>query len=102
MKIFHTEISLGLTILLVLLTIVFFFIVVPFMLVVGICCLFNYIFTGRTPTETYRQNKARRHDRVYEGPEDHMPGGDASANDDTIECEVISARTVDENDREAR
>ena len=102
MKIFNTEISLGLTILLVLLTILFFFIVVPFMIVVGICCLFNYIFTGRTPAETYRQNKADRHDRIYEGPADHAPQDNVSATDETIECEVISARTLDENDREAR
>ena len=91
--------NLLMTIVLVFLTIVLAIIVVPFLIIVAVCCLFSYIVMGISPLVFFNRNKERRHERIYEGqdlqvpPRDGAPGKPA---DDTIECEVISARTVSE------
>ena len=85
------------TIVLVFLTIVLAIIVIPFLIIVAICCLFSYAFMGLSPIFFFSRNNARRTD--YEGqspqapPQESIPG--AAGHDDTIECEVISARTVE-------
>ena len=84
------------TIVLVFLTIVLAIIVIPFLIIVAICCLFSYIIMGISPIFFF--NRARRSDGIYEGqsrqepPQESIPG---AGHDDTIECEVISARTVE-------
>ena len=95
----------GMVVLLVILAILFAFIVVPVLIIGGFCWLLCQAITGRSPAELYIRNRARRHARNYEGPfERETPPQDensASADgDDTIECEVISARTLDENGHE--
>ena len=105
MKVVRTNLSPGMIVLLVFLAVLFAFIVVPVLL-----CLWVYsALTGRSPVDLYLRNKSRRRSHVYEGPfgresrtqedgEDSASGGD----DDTIECEVVSARTLDENGQENR
>ena len=97
MKIFSPN-NLLMTIVLVFLTIVLAIIVVPFLIIVAVCCLFSYIVMGISPLIFFNRNKERRHERIYEGPEQVPPRDGASGKpaDDTIECEVISARTVSE------
>ena len=96
----------GMVVLLVILAILFAFIIVPILLVGGFCWLVCQAVTGSSPAELYIRNKARRHSRNYEAPfERHdSPPQDRHASsadgDDTIECEVMSARTLDENGRE--
>ena len=95
----------GMVVLLVILAILFAFIIVPILIIGGFCWLVCQAVTGSSPAELYLRNKARRHARNYEGPfERETPPQDensASADgDDTIECEVISARTLDENGHE--
>ena len=96
MKIFSSNNPL-MTIVLVFLTIVLTIIVVPFLIIVAVCCLFNYVVMGISPLVFFNRNKERRHDRNYEGPDQQVPPRDGASGkpaDDTIECEVISARTV--------
>ena len=104
MKFVRSNLSPGMIILLVFLAVLFAVIVVPVLL-----CWFVYsAITGRSPAESYLRNKARRRSRIYEGPFEHRSPApdedDVSANgdDDTIECEVVSARTIDENGQEIR
>lgn len=103
MKIFSPN-SLLMTIVLVILTIGLAVIVVPFLIIVAICCLFSYIVMGISPLIFFNRNKARRHDMTYEGPRQDPPrdGASGKPDDDTIECEVISARTVSESPGEDR
>ena len=98
MKIFSPN-NLLMTIVLVFLTIVLAIIVVPFLIIVAVCCLFSYIVMGISPLVFFNRNKERRRERIYEGPDQQVPprdGASGAASDDTIECEVISARTVSE------
>ena len=90
------------TIVLVFLTIVLFIIVIPFLLIVAICCLFSYIIMGISPLVLFNRHKEHRHDMIYEGPYRQDPLQDAPASsagsdndNDAIECEVISVRTVE-------
>lgn len=87
--------NLLMTFVLVLLTILLAIIVVPFLIIVAVCCLFSYIVMGISPLFFFNRDKERRH----EGPNPQGPGTGASAklSDETIECEVISARTVNES-----
>ena len=99
MKFFSPN-NLLMTIVLVFLTIVLAVIVVPFLIIVAICCLFSYIVMGISPLVFFNRNKERRHERIYEGPDQQKPprdGASARPSDETIECEVISARTVSES-----
>ena len=102
MKIFSSNNPL-MTIVLVFLTIVLAIIVVPFLLIVAVCCLFSYIVMGISPLVFFNRNKERRHvsdERTNpQGPRD---GASAKPADETIECEVISARTVSESSGEDR
>ena len=109
MKIIRTNLPPALTVLLIVLAvffvIIFAFIVIPVLIIIGFCWLVVYAVTGHAPSpvELYRRNRARRRARNYEGPferqDDSGEAGRADG-DDTIECEVISARTIDENGRE--
>ena len=88
------------TIVLVFLTIVLAIIVIPFLIIVAICCLFSYAFMGLSPIFFFSRNKPRRSDGIHTGPYRQAPpqGGsisDPAGRDETIECEVISARTVE-------
>ena len=92
--------------LLIPIAILFLMIAIPIFIfawiISGIVCL----VTGRSPLELYLRNKMNRSSRFfYREPSGQMPREEASghaAEDDTIECEVISARTIDENGREIR
>ena len=101
MKIFSSNNPL-MTIVLVFLTIVLAIIVVPFLIIVAVCCLFSYIVMGISPLVFFNRNKERRHDMTYNGPRQEPPrdGTSGKPADDTIECEVISARTVSERSGE--
>ena len=105
MKFFHTNLPIGMTILLVLLTILLSFILVPFLLVVVFCWFVRVILSGFSPLNHYRSGKDCSPSRIYDGlSEQKQPGnGNSSApNDETIDCEVLSARTFDENGQEIR
>jgi len=81
------------TIVLVFLTIVLFIIVIPFLIIVAICCLFSYIVMGISSV-FLSGGRGEHRDGVHGEPDtttDAAPG----AGDDTIECEIISARTVE-------
>ena len=87
------------TIVLVFLTIVLAIIVIPFLIIVAVCCLFSSLVMGISPIFFFNRNKGRRDDGIYAGssrqtpPHDSIPGD--AGHDDAIECEVISARTVE-------
>ena len=89
------------TIVLVLLTIALAIIVIPFLIIVAICCLFSYIVMGissiflpNRPRESHREGQYRQATLRDDAA---APG----AGDDTIECEVISARTVEHEESAA-
>ena len=109
MKIIHTELSPGMIVLLVILAVLFAFIVIPLLVIIGFCWLVCNAVTGSSPLELYLRRKARRRSTdIYEGPFAQDDAGQddvretSAANDDTIDCEVISARTFDENGQEIR
>lgn len=108
MQIFRTNLTPGMTVLLVILAILFAAIVIPLLLIGGFVWLVCNAITGSTPLELYHRRKACRRSGIYEGPfaQDNDTEDDvretAAASDDTIECEVISARTFDENGQEIR
>ena len=108
MQFIRTNLTPGMIVLLVVLAILFAFIVVPVLLIAGFCWIVCSAVTGSTPLELYLRRKARRRSNVYEGPFERDPGSEddvretAASGDDTIECEVISARTFDENGQEIR
>jgi len=101
MRILRTNLNLppGLVILLVIL-------LIPILLFVGVIYLICWAILGAAPSlfGLFPNNKGRRRSRVYEGPYRDNGAGNARRNaasdDDAIECEVISARTIDENGRE--
>ena len=104
MKFFHTNLPIGMTILLVLLTILLSFILVPFLLIVVFCWFVRVILSGFSPLNYYRRGEdcslSPVFDRMSEQNQ-NQPGSSAS-NDETIDCEILSARTIDENGREIR
>ena len=108
MQIFRTNLTPGMIVLLVILAVLFAFIVVPVLLIAGFCWLVCNAVTGSSPLELYLRRKARRRANIYEPPfaQDNAEQDDvretAASSDDTIECEVISARTFDENGQEIR
>lgn len=108
MQIFRTNLTPGMTVLLVILAILFAAIIIPLMLIGGFCWLVCNAVTGSSPLELYLRRKARRRSSIYEGSfeQDNATQDDvretSASNDDTIDCEVISARTFDENGQEIR
>ena len=102
MKIIRTNLSPGMTALLLILLLPLVFLAVAVLIIGGFLGLVFWAITGSSPFSFFRQNKARRRDRVFSGPFPRNDGGDSgAADDDTIECEVISARTV-EHEPDAR
>ena len=98
MRILRTNLNLppALVILLVIL-------LIPILIFVGLIYLICWAVFGAAPTlfGLFPRNGARRRSQVYEGPYRRARTTDSSADsDDAIECEVISARTIDENGRE--
>ena len=108
MQILRTNLTPGMIVLLVILAILFAAIIIPLMLIGGFCWLVCNAVTGSTPLELYLRRKARRRSNIYEGAytQDNATQDDvretAASGDDTIDCEVISARTFDENGQEIR
>ena len=107
MRYVRTNLTPGMIVLLVILGIVFAAVVVPVLLIAGFCWIVCSIVTGSSPLELYLRHKALRRSRFHGEPfeQDSAPEDDgepSAANDDTIECEVISARTIDENGQEIR
>ena len=101
MRILRTNLNLppGLVILLVIL-------LIPILIFVGFVYLICWAILGAAPSlfGLFPKNRERRSSRVYEGRYRDGGAGNARRNgtsdDDAIECEVISARTIDENGRE--
>ena len=96
------------TIVLVFLTIVLAIIVIPFLIIVAVCCLFSYAIMGLSSILFFNRDTADPSDSIHEGPYRQDPSQDSISDsvgrDETIECEVISARTVEneENTPESR
>ena len=99
MRILRTNLNLppGLVILLVIL-------LIPVLIFVGFIYLICWAVLGAAPTlfGLFPRNGDRRRSRAYEGRYRSSRTADSSTadSDDAIECEVISARTIDENGRE--
>ena len=103
MRIFRTNLTPGMIVLLIILALLFAFIVVPVLLIIGFCWLVCNVFTGSSPLELYLRRKARRRPPFAQDDfEQDEIRETAASNDDTIDCEVISARTFDENGQEIR
>lgn len=99
MKIIRTNLSPGMTVLLLILLLPLVFLAVAVLIVVGLLGLVFWAVTGNSPFSFFRQDKSRNRDRVFQGSSRRNDGRDfdsGAANDDTIECEVISARTVEQ------
>ena len=108
MKIIRTNLPPGLLILLILFAILFAVIVIPVLIVIGLWYLLISLVTGGavSPFGSFRRRAARRSEDINGGPfrqdaprQERRP---SAADDDTIECEVISARTIGEDGGEAR
>ena len=99
MKIIRSDMPIEVTILLILLTILLAIVVIPLLLVIGVCWLVRRIVTGVSSDGLRPGGNGYRSDRTDE--DDEGPASSASG-DDTIDCEVISARTFDENGQEIR
>ena len=95
MKLIRTNQPVGMTILLVLLTILLGFILVPFILVVLACWLGRHLIPGSSSRRNSLRDRWEAQNRASA-----QDGETAAVSDDTIDCEVISARTLDENGQE--
>ena len=108
MQFVRTNLTPGMIVLLVILGIIFAAVVIPVLLIAGFFWLVCTAVTGSSPLELYLRRKALRRSRFHEGPFEQDSaseddGGESSpSSDDTIECEVISARTIDEDGQENR
>ena len=103
MQILRTNLTPGMIVLLVILAILFAAIIIPLMLIGGFCWLVCNAITGSSPLELYLRRKARRRPSFAQDDfEQDEVRETAASGDDTIECEVISARTFDENGQEIR
>ncbi len=107
MQFVRTNLTPGMTVLLVILAILFAAIIIPLLVIAGFCWLVCTAVTGSSPLELYLRRKMRRRSGIDEkafgqAPDEDDGGEPSASNDDTIECEVISARTFDENGREIR
>jgi len=109
MKILRTNLSPGMTVLVVLFVVMFAFILIPLVIIFK-CCQIVYRMVLGGPASgsgAFPHDGARRRSRVYGGPferarQTEADDVSASGDDDAIECEVISARTIDENGQEIR
>lgn len=97
MQIVRTNLSPGITVLLLILLLPLVFLAVAVLFVVGLFGLVFRAVTGNSPFPFFRKDK----DRAFKGSSRRNDGRDSGADDDTIECEVISARTV-EHEPDAR
>ena len=96
----HTRLTPGMIVLLVLGVLLFAVILIPFLIGYWLFCL---IFGRPVAPAFFRGENARRRSDVYEDPFGRPSAREnRSETDDTIECEVISARTIDEDGREIR
>jgi len=107
MKILRTNLSPGMTVLAVLFVVMFAFILIPLVIIFKCVQIVYRTFFGGPSSGAFPHDGARRRSRFYGSPfeRDRRTGADdgsASGDDDAIECEVISARTIDENGREIR
>ena len=109
MKTIQTNVPPVILLLMIPVVIFLVMIAIPIILFSAILSGIFYLVTGRSPLELYlRSNAARRSgfSRAPSGPKppEHAsgPASGSASEDDTIECEVISARTLDENGREIR
>ena len=98
MKLFRTNQPIGMTILLVFLTILLAFILVPFILIVLACWLVRHLIPGAGS----RRSSLREQWEARNSAAQDDGGETAAVSGDTIDCEVISARTLDENGQEIR
>lgn len=102
MKILRSDIPVAMTVLMIVLTVLFAFIAIPFLLFVGCCWLLRGLARACSP-DNYRRGKERRPGPYTPQSSSHdEKGRSAAANDETIECEIISARTFDEDGQEIR
>ena len=96
----HTRLTPGMIVLLVIGILLFAVILIPIMIAYGIYCL---LFGRPIAPAFFRGGNTRRRSDAYEDPFLRSTARDAaSETDDAIECEVISARTIDEDGREIR
>ena len=105
MKMIQTNMPPVFLLLLIPIAILFLMIAIPILFFAWIISGIVYLVTGRSPLELYLRNQLNGSSRFRRRPSGQMPREDASghaAEDDTIECEVISARTIDENGQEIR
>ena len=113
MRITRTNLTPGMIVLLVIIAIPLILIALTVLIVSALAGLIVWAVTGVSPVTLLHRKRERRRGGIYEGPFERSRSGsqsdademehDASASDDgTIECEVISARTVDSDDDGAR
>ena len=109
MKILRTNLSPGMTVLVVLFVVMFAFILIPLVIIFKcIQIVYRTFFGGpASGSGAFPHDGAQRRSRVYGSPFERTRSaetddGSASGDDDAIECEVISARTLDENGQEIR
>ena len=109
MKNTRTNLTPGMIVLLVIVAIPLILIALTVLIVSALAGLIVWAVTGISPVTLFHRKRERRRGGIYESPFERSRGGsqtdankmedDASASDDgTIECEVISARTVESDD----
>jgi len=105
MKMIQTNMPPVFLLLLIPIAILFLMIAIPVLIFAWVLSGIVYLVTGRSPLELYLRDMTKRNSRFFRGASGHVPPGDVpgpASGDDTIECEVISARTIDENGQEIR
>ena len=109
MKITRTNLTPGMIVLLVIIATPLILIALTVLIVSALAGLIVWAVTGISPVTLLHRKRERRRGGIYEGPFERSRSGtqpgankmedDASSSDDgTIECEVISARTVESDD----
>lgn len=113
MKITRTDLTPGMIVLLVIIAIPLIFIALAVLIVSALAGLIVWAVTGISPVTLLHRKRERRRRGIYEGPfersrsgsradADKMEDGASASDDGTIECEVISARTVESDDDAVR
>ena len=105
MKLIQTAMPPGILFLLIPIAILFVAVMLPIILFVGIFSCIVWVLTGHSPQSLILRTGNRRRSGLRGNPSGRRRPEGASrraAEDDTIECEVISARTIDENGQEIR
>ena len=108
MKIVRTNLTPWMIVILVILAILFAVVIIPILVIGGVFWFVCKAVTDRSPLDLYLRSKDRRRSGIRE--EAATPdrtawdasGGSSASDDETIECEVISSRTFDENGQEIR